>query len=353
MNMSINRHNYESYFLDYLEGKLTSTDTRRLMEFLSENTDLQEELKQFETIELKPDTISFNSKETLKRTVIQPAIINSDNFDNYCVAYLEHDLDSNSLQELKNYLATHPERNKDYELHSKTILQVDKHIIFSNKQGLKKEIPRNKTYSIYKYVAAAAASTALIVLAYNYNNSKVDNNQLAYIKVSQQNKTTLDINYPKAIKKIIAPQLIQKNNVSKVANLEIEKIEHNAYIIEPIASINIKQLNNSNNSDFLESTNHQSNDNNEIFATTKQMENIIDIKAIALNEINKRINIEELDNMTDSRNFISLGNKGIRIINKIIGNVISIEKEEDKSTNRVMYSLNMPLLSFYSSHEKK
>ncbi|MFT4770037.1 MAG: hypothetical protein ACJAZC_000573 [Cryomorphaceae bacterium] len=54
----ITRHNYESFFLDYLEGELSDELKKELEVFLAQNPDLAEELEEFESVSLKPEATS-------------------------------------------------------------------------------------------------------------------------------------------------------------------------------------------------------------------------------------------------------------------------------------------------------
>jgi hypothetical protein len=54
----ITRHNYESFFLDYLEGELSDELKMELEVFLAENPDLAAELEDFESVSLKPEATS-------------------------------------------------------------------------------------------------------------------------------------------------------------------------------------------------------------------------------------------------------------------------------------------------------
>jgi len=54
----ITRHNFESFFLDYLEGELSDELKMELEVFLTENPDLAEELEEFESVSLKPEATS-------------------------------------------------------------------------------------------------------------------------------------------------------------------------------------------------------------------------------------------------------------------------------------------------------
>ncbi|MBI1192663.1 MAG: hypothetical protein GC205_05755 [Bacteroidetes bacterium] len=66
--MDINRENYESWFLDYIEGSLTAGQISQVHHFVSENPDLQKEFSEWKQTLLKPDlTVVFHDKEQLKR----------------------------------------------------------------------------------------------------------------------------------------------------------------------------------------------------------------------------------------------------------------------------------------------
>ncbi len=61
--MSINRNNYEAFFLDYFEGRLPEEGKEELMRFLELNPDLKKEFEGFEPVYLpKEHEVSFPVK---------------------------------------------------------------------------------------------------------------------------------------------------------------------------------------------------------------------------------------------------------------------------------------------------
>ena len=54
--MKINRHNYEKFFIDHIDGALSAADESDLKVFLEQNTDLAEELEKIHSIMLEPKT---------------------------------------------------------------------------------------------------------------------------------------------------------------------------------------------------------------------------------------------------------------------------------------------------------
>jgi len=61
--MNISRDNYESYFIDFLEGNLNAEQIDQFLDFINQNPDLKEELHAFECISLSPEQVSFQEKK--------------------------------------------------------------------------------------------------------------------------------------------------------------------------------------------------------------------------------------------------------------------------------------------------
>jgi hypothetical protein len=88
MNESINKSNYEAYFLDYLEGRLSAADAEDLFAFLITHPSLAEELEEmrvgFEVVnnisdlELHSETLDEQAKFTLRKTDDGSGLSNND-----------------------------------------------------------------------------------------------------------------------------------------------------------------------------------------------------------------------------------------------------------------------------------
>ncbi len=138
--MKINRNNYEAYFLDYIEGNLSKEKIAELKVFISENPDMKEELESFENLKIVPEQPKFDNKSLLKKPDKKPMVITRANFDEYCVARLEGDLDEDEIILFDDHLKNNNAGKKDIDLYTKTKLQADKTIAFSDKHSLKKTI---------------------------------------------------------------------------------------------------------------------------------------------------------------------------------------------------------------------
>ena len=134
--MKINRNNYELFFIDYLDGKLSHSDESDLMAFLKLNPDLEEELNIVKDIKIDPETISYFDKNSLKKNELFE--ISNEKFDELCIGKIEKTLNKEEEILLAQYLELNPEKVKEFQLFEMTILKADSEITFENKASLKK-----------------------------------------------------------------------------------------------------------------------------------------------------------------------------------------------------------------------
>ena len=139
--MKINKKNYEEWFLDYFEERLTPEQVEELMAFLELNDDLKEEFESFENITLPPaKPVIFDAKEKLKKIgIISVGDINEKNCEAFLVAEVEGDLSSEQSDNLFEFLEKNPTLKKELELLKKSKLTPDNNIVFDNKEYLKKK----------------------------------------------------------------------------------------------------------------------------------------------------------------------------------------------------------------------
>lgn len=160
--MKITRKNYESYFLDYLEGLLDPSLMEEMSEFIRQNPDLNAELEDFDSLQLQADTIQFKEKDQLKKLPVSSRIIHDQNFDQVCIAKLEGDLSSVEEKALNQFLVEHPAREKEFKIFQKTKLQPQP-VIFPDKSRLKRKAPVF-WIKLPRYAISAAASILIIVV---------------------------------------------------------------------------------------------------------------------------------------------------------------------------------------------
>lgn len=130
----INKHNYEVFFIDYFDGNLSPAQTEELYQFLNENPDLKEEFENFEEIPVNISDVVFPNKENLKKKSSE--IINESNYQEFCIAYNEGDLNEKEEKALLKYVDAN-NLQAELALFQKAKLSAETEEFFE-KDGLKK-----------------------------------------------------------------------------------------------------------------------------------------------------------------------------------------------------------------------
>lgn len=137
----INKHNYEAFYLDYLEGNLDEVNQTMLFDFLEANLDLKAELEDdILEFSLSPNTESLTTfeKEDLKYLNCLNGEICLDNVNDFIISDLENDIPLEKKKELDAFLIEHKlERDKKQFQATKLIPNLAE--VYDDKAGLKKK----------------------------------------------------------------------------------------------------------------------------------------------------------------------------------------------------------------------
>lgn len=228
--MSINRNNYEAYFLDYRENNLNPGQVAELLVFLEQNPDLKEEFESFEAIQLLPDkNIRFEVKESLKKyNLIPTENINAGNYDTYMVADLEGDLNEDESLELKAFISLNPKTKLEYNIFRTTFLKPDQSIHFQDREKLQKTgwFVMYRT-QLYYSVAIAASIIILIGVYFRFLTQPEEQKNIVSIekqKVTPAKEDTMNLPVIPLISSSKKEELsfAQNPEQDKVMNSEIE-----------------------------------------------------------------------------------------------------------------------------------
>lgn len=163
--MNINRQNYESILIDYLDGKLNSKQKDELMQFLSENKDIAAELDGLSEVILPVHEASFPNKPQLKKLPMPLQGIGNQT-DYLCIAELEDDLNDNEKILLAELLANDKKVKNVKKIFTHTRLAVPYEIVYPNKLELKRiHVPLFHRTSVK--VSIGIAATAALIIALN------------------------------------------------------------------------------------------------------------------------------------------------------------------------------------------
>ncbi len=187
--MKIDRDNYEAYFLDFAEGKMSPEQEEVLLRFLQFNPDLADELRIFTDPSYPfatPETIVYPRKESLKQLFPEKIkIISRKNFDAVCIAYLENDLPERQRILFEKYLEEQPSAKPHFTAFQKTFLKKE-HIEFPGKEQLKHQKNRIFDWKILIPIAAAAATAIFIIVSSPFQNLPAEITSIAEPKEKEE-----------------------------------------------------------------------------------------------------------------------------------------------------------------------
>jgi len=132
--LTINRFNYEEFFLLYADNELNAAEKKAVDEFIAQNPDLGEELDLLLQSRFTPDEkISFFDKASLYRgeNKVNPAV-----YEEKLILYTDNELDAAERKALEEAVSTNPALQKELELYLQTRSEADTTITFPDKSLL-------------------------------------------------------------------------------------------------------------------------------------------------------------------------------------------------------------------------
>lgn len=178
--MNINRNNYESFFLMYVDQELSAEEQRAVEAFVQAHPDLEEELHLLNSARLIPDeSIQFEHKELLYR---QSNPVLSAEWEEKLLRYIDQELSPAETIEFEKKLATDTVLQNELAAYRQTILTTDNTIQFPDKASLYKEEkePARVIWFTWKRMAVAAvlllavSTSALLLLRNNAGGEEVN-----------------------------------------------------------------------------------------------------------------------------------------------------------------------------------
>jgi len=340
--MTINRNNYEMYFLDYLEGNLDPVMEEELKTFLANHPDLSAELEQYRNITLSAPDVHFPYKHHLRKNPSEPLTDPTSQFAEFAIAFHEHDLSDREREVLERYLAENPEKKRELDQYARVYLHPDLSVTFPSKSGLKhfRLVPKARNILL---AAAGIAATVLIAVFLWEKSSPVLNQsgltaQIDTLAVRQQQKDP-DISSPKD-SIVPEPETVPPPGRQKEASRATR-------IPEPVIRIEIAELQESENpvTAFPLPLLHRKEGiylaSNEQYIgelTPKPMRGVeseyrpLSLSEFALYQLKKSVLGENAAKATPGRfSMWDLADVGVRGVNRLMGWEMKLEREYDEN----------------------
>jgi hypothetical protein len=190
MSMQISRHNYEEFFLLYVDKELSAAERKAVDVFVQENPDLQIELTLLQDTVMSADDIVLVKKDWLYMeediTALQENLL----------LYADDELNGADKKTIEALLAKDKSAQTEWAILQQTKLQPDTEIVFADKQSLYRKEPGRIVAFRWWRVAAAAVLLGFgiwtgVSVYKNSNTTKTGTEELANSKKtnSEQIKT--------------------------------------------------------------------------------------------------------------------------------------------------------------------
>lgn len=183
MKKLIHSDNYESFYLDYLEGTLSEDERIAFEEFLDAHPELRVD-EELITLDDAPEFLGAFEKELLKKDEDE-RFITTENLDYFAIGKVEQVLSTKENQLFDTYLSANPEAHKVVAAYEETRLEASI-VAYPNKEDLKeKEI----AFVSWKWIAGIASAAALLLLFFQLGLNSGKNETLPNT-IAQGGKTT-------------------------------------------------------------------------------------------------------------------------------------------------------------------
>lgn len=148
--MNINRHNYEAFFLLYVDKELSAAERKAVDVFVQENPDLQMELLLLQQTVVKADDIVLDKKDWLFREEEISALQEN------LLLYADDELNAADKNTVEALLAADKNAMAEWDILLQTKLEPDTSVVFEDKQSLyRKEEGRIVAIKWWRVAAAA------------------------------------------------------------------------------------------------------------------------------------------------------------------------------------------------------
>lgn len=223
--MSINRHNYEEFFILYMDNELKPEERRMVESFVQQHPDLKEELDVLMQYKLVPDvSVVFPGKDELLKENGH-SLITSSNYEEWLTLYADNELTPDQKDAVEHFIAGNPVMERELELVLKTRL-IPETISFPDK-ALLYRTEEKRRIAPFRWRAAAAVLILLlgVTALLLFNKKGNDPNEMAGNEPAKQTESLKD-----------QPVLVKEND-----NPVIAPVENKTNETDPVASSNEKE----------------------------------------------------------------------------------------------------------------
>lgn len=168
MKQIINYTNFEAFYLDFFEGKLSETDRNELLRFLENNPSLKTTLNDldFHVKTNYQEKCPEQIKENLYQFSEEDSPINAASLSFFQSAYMDGVLSAEKQKELELFEKSNEAFTQSAKLFAHTKLAPDFTIVYKDKLKLKKRKSNLSLFKSFIYTLAAACVVCLVIFKF-------------------------------------------------------------------------------------------------------------------------------------------------------------------------------------------
>ena len=231
--MNINRHNYEEFFLLYVDNELTAGQRKIVETFVATNPDLQEE---FEMIQQSTFTADAKLDETFISSLLKPVDKETTISEEQLLLYVDGELKADDKAAVEKELVTNTSLQKELQWLRRSQLTPDTSIVFPDKSLLYKQAEPARVFSLSVTARrwSAAAAVALLLgsaVWFAMDGNKTIDKPGSFVAVEQQQpvkKTTETTSEPSSVKDVVKETLQEQNNEFNRSTATVEPAQQSA-----------------------------------------------------------------------------------------------------------------------------
>lgn len=242
--MNINRHNYEEFFLLYVDNELTAGQRKIVEAFVATNPDLQEE---FELIQQSTFTDDVKLDETFISSLLKPVVEESVISEEQLLLYVDGELRADEKTAVENQLIANISLQKELQWLRRSKLTADTTIAFPNKSLLYKQAEPARVFTMSMPVRRWSAAAAVVVLLGStiwlmLDKTKTTGKSESFAVVNEptvnKNSTTTPLSVEDAVKKALNEQQIKSGETTTTTESTQQIKTSAATINTAVATVN-------------------------------------------------------------------------------------------------------------------
>lgn len=239
--MNINRHNYEEFFLLYVDNELTAGQRKIVEAFVATNPDLQEE---FELIQQATFTDDVKLDEAFISSLLKPVDEESSISEEQLLLYVDDELSADEKAIVEKELVASPSLQKELQWLRRSQATPDRSVVFPDKSLLYKQAEPARVFSMSSTARkwSAAAAVALLLgsaVWFTFDNNKTTEQPRKLAVEQPTKKDAQKTSRPNSVKDILNETLEEQNNELSSSTAKTESTQQQPTTKPLIASVDV------------------------------------------------------------------------------------------------------------------